>query len=144
MQPKALNLLISLHSLAVSFSRNVAHLLSFAASEEVIMVMGAIFQPFEGRKRTYGDLEARYLCKCNAFHFSKSGPAQLPVFAELRLFPSPGEQLKNVDLGETTEFLDSVSKMDSSILLVISSMEEAVQRCMTFTGGSEAELLLKV
>lgn len=118
-----LGLLIGLHNVAQAFSKNVLHLLFTIDVAELARVIEAIFQPFEGCKQRYGELERIQL----------SGEVSA---LDLRGAVSRGFGQRGVELSET------VRRMEASIPEVIIALEAAVERCISFTGGVEAESLL--
>ncbi|KAG0584810.1 hypothetical protein KC19_3G236100 [Ceratodon purpureus] len=119
-----LGLLIGLHSVSESFSKNVLHLLSAIDVAELARVLQAIYQPFEGYKQRYGELERiQLLGEISAL--------------DLRGAVSRGFGQRGVELSET------VRRMEASIPEITIALEAAVERCISFTGGVEAESLLR-
>lgn len=119
-----LGLLIGLHSVSEAFSKNVLHLLSAIDVAELARVLQAIYQPFEGYKQRYGELERIQLL------------GELSAL-DLRGAVSRGFGQRGVELSET------VRRMEASIPEITLALEAAVERCMSFTGGVEAESLLR-
>lgn len=123
-QFSTLGLLIGLHSVSEAFSKNVLHLLSTIDVAELAKVLQAVYQPFEGYKQRYGELERiQLLGEVSAL--------------DLRGAVSRGFGQRGVELSET------VRRMEASIPEISMALEAAVERCMTFTGGVEAEALLR-
>ncbi|GJP54733.1 hypothetical protein CLOM_g13781 [Closterium sp. NIES-68] len=94
------------------------------APASVRAVVWAVVRPFEPFKQRYGDYERAQLA------LDLGG-------IDLR----PGGAVKQV--GQRGLVLaDAVRRMESAIPLAIAALEAAVERCLAFTGGSEAAALL--
>ncbi|KAJ7562275.1 hypothetical protein O6H91_03G062100 [Diphasiastrum complanatum] len=118
-----LGTLIALHNTTGSFSKNFQHLLSGVELAEIAQVVKAIYSPYAVYKERYGELErAQLLTELASLDLRGAVP---------RAVGSRG-----VELSET------VWRMEASIPDVTVSLEAAVERCMSFTGGSEAEALI--
>eukprot|EP00249_Psilotum_nudum_P015430 c25323_g1_i1 orf=411-2639(+) len=123
-QGAKLELLILLHNITGTFARNVQHLLATVDPADLVSTLRAIYLPYEMYKQRYGELEQSLL-------FAELGAL------DLRGAVSRGVGARGVELSET------VRRMESSIPAVLMLLEAAVERCLTFTGGSEAEALLR-
>lgn len=119
-----LGLLIMLHNMSSTFARNVQRLFGFIEIEDMMKALRAIFSPYEGFKERYGELELSLLT------------AEVSSL-DLRGAVSRGIGARGVEVSET------VGRMDASIPAVAVLLEAAVERCITFTGGSEVEALLQ-
>ncbi|CAM6118369.1 unnamed protein product [Calypogeia fissa] len=119
-----LGTLIALHNVTGEFAKNVQHLLSGIDLSEVARVLTAVYTPYEGYKQRYGDLERIQLL------------GEITTM-DLRGAVPRGLGQKGVELSET------VGRMDASIPQLILRLDAAVDRCLSFTGGSEAEALLR-
>lgn len=123
-QDTQLGLLITLHNMTGTFSRNVQHLFSVVEVEDLVNTLRAIYSPYEGYKERYGDLELALLTN-QVMSLDFRGAVSRSVGA------------RGVEVSET------VGRMEASIPSVALWLESAVDRCITFTGGSEAEALLQ-
>ncbi|GBG80986.1 hypothetical protein CBR_g31542 [Chara braunii] len=121
-----LSVLIFAHGLTSSFTKNVQHLLASVGIEPGDMgrVLRAVFYPYESAKQRYGELEREQLL------------AELGS-VDLRGAVVRGVGARGVELSET------VQRMEASVPNVIISLEGGIERCVLFTGGSEAEGLLR-
>ncbi|BBN04234.1 conserved oligomeric Golgi complex subunit 7 [Marchantia polymorpha subsp. ruderalis] len=119
-----LGLLIALHNMTGEFAKNVQHLLSGFETPEVARVLKAVYVPYEGYKRRYGELErAQLLSEIASMDIRGAVPR--------------GVGQRGVELSET------VGRIEASIPQLILVLEAAVERCLSFTGGSEAEAFLR-
>ncbi|KAL3694263.1 hypothetical protein R1sor_007914 [Riccia sorocarpa] len=119
-----LGLLIVLHNMTGEFAKNVQHLLSDFEASEVARVLKAVYVPYEGYKRRYGELERTQLLR------------EIAVM-DIRGAVPRGVGQRGVELSET------VGRVEASVPELVVALESAVDRCLTFTGGSEAEALLR-
>ncbi|CDY56655.1 BnaA02g11250D [Brassica napus] len=122
-QTKHLEALIDLHNVTGSFARNVQHL--FAESEVRVLIdtLKAVYSPFESFKQKYGKMERAVLS------------SEIAV-VDLRGAVTRGVGAQGIELSET------VRRMEESIPQVVVLLEAAVERCIGFTGGSEADELI--
>lgn len=123
-QHTQLGLLIMLHNMTGTFSRNVQHLFALIDAEDLVNVLRAIYSPYEGYKERYGDLELSLL-NDQVMSLDFRGAVSRSVGA------------RGVEVSET------VRRIEASVPAVALSLESAVERCLNFTGGSEAEALLQ-
>lgn len=123
-QGTQLGLLITLHNMSGAFARNVQHLFGSIEVADLVSVLRAIFSPYEGYKQRYGELELSLLT------------AEVSSL-DMRGAVSRGIGARGVEVSET------VGRMKASIPAVSELLEAAVERCIAFTGGSEAESLLQ-
>eukprot|EP00850_Spirogloea_muscicola_P009387 SM000052S17779 [mRNA] locus=s52:718780:723671:+ [translate_table: standard] len=123
-----LGALIGMHTMTNAFSRNTQHLLATSAGAgpaELAAVVRAIYSPFELHKQRYGELErAQLLAEIGALGLRN---AAMPR--------GPGAR--------GAEFAEVVRGMEASLPDVMVALEAAVERCLSLTGGSEAEALLR-
>ncbi|KAI5075080.1 hypothetical protein GOP47_0009156 [Adiantum capillus-veneris] len=119
-----LGLLITLHSMTGTFARNIQHLFDSIEAKDMAKVLNAIYSPYEGYKERYGELELELL----------TGQV---LSVDFRGAVSRSVGARGVEVSET------VRRMEASIPIVALSLESAVERCLNFTGGSEAEALLQ-
>ncbi|XP_030532928.1 conserved oligomeric Golgi complex subunit 7 isoform X2 [Rhodamnia argentea] len=122
-QPKHLEALIELHNITGIFARNIQHLFSESDLRVLMDTMKAVYLPYELFKQKYGQLERAILSN------QISG-------VDLRGAVARGVGAQGVELSET------VRRMEESIPQVIVVLEAAVERCISFTGGSEADELI--
>nr|GLL28092.1 conserved oligomeric Golgi complex subunit 7 [Ipomoea trifida] len=122
-QTKHLDALIELHNTTGSFARNIQHLFSDTDLQVMLDVLKAIYHPFESFKRRYGQMERAVL----------SGEI---AGLDLRGAAITLVGVQGVELSET------VRRMEESIPQIILLLEAAVERCINFTGGSEADELI--
>lgn len=123
-QRTQLGLLITLHNMTGTFARNIQHLFNSIEEEDMVKVLKAIYSPYEGYKERYGDLELSLLTsQVMSLDFRGAIPRSVGA--------------RGVEVSET------VRRMEASIPTVALSLESAVDRCLNFTGGSEAEALLQ-
>ncbi|XP_075502437.1 conserved oligomeric Golgi complex subunit 7 [Primulina tabacum] len=123
MQPKHLAALIELHSITGTFARNIQHLFSDSDLPVLLNTLKALYLPFETFKQRYGQMEREVL---------SGGIAGL----DLRGVSTRIIGVQGVELSET------VRRMEESIPHVILLLEAATERCINFTGGSEADELI--
>lgn len=122
-QPKHLEALIELHNITGIFARNIQHLFSESDLRVLMHTLKAVYLPYETFKQKYGQLERAILTN------EISG-------VDLRGAVTRGVGAQGVELSET------VRRMEESIPQVIVVLEAAVERCISFTGGSEADELI--
>ncbi|CAH9059830.1 unnamed protein product [Cuscuta epithymum] len=122
-QTKHLDALIELHNTTGSFARNIQHLFSETDLQVMLDALKAVYHPFESFKRRYGQMERAIL----------SGEI---AGLDLRGAAITLVGVQGVELSET------VRRMEESIPQVILLLEAAVERCINFTGGSEADELI--
>eukprot|EP00252_Welwitschia_mirabilis_P007981 TRINITY_DN19689_c0_g1_i1.p1 TRINITY_DN19689_c0_g1~~TRINITY_DN19689_c0_g1_i1.p1 ORF type:complete len:847 (-),score=167.14 TRINITY_DN19689_c0_g1_i1:101-2641(-) len=119
-----LETLIELHNMTGAFTRNLNHM--FADTDVAILAttLRAIYSPYESYKQRYGELEVAVL---------SSEIASL----DLRGAVPRGVGAQGVELSET------VRRMEESVPQINVLLQAAIERCIAFTGGSEAEALLR-
>ncbi|KAG6600174.1 Conserved oligomeric Golgi complex subunit 7, partial [Cucurbita argyrosperma subsp. sororia] len=122
-QTRHLEALIDLHNMTGTFARNIQHLFSESDVNILTNTLKAVYFPFEAFKQRYGQMERAIL---------SSEIAEV----DLRGAVTRGVGAQGIELSET------VRRMEESIPQVILFLEAAVERCISFTGGSEADELL--
>ncbi|KAK6155863.1 hypothetical protein DH2020_010111 [Rehmannia glutinosa] len=122
-QTKHLEALIELHNITGSFARNIQHLFSDSDLHVLLDTLKAVYLPYETFKQRYGQMERGVL---------SGGIAGL----DLRGVSTRIIGVQGVELSET------VRRMEESIPQVILLLEAATERCISFTGGSEADELI--
>ncbi|MQM09770.1 hypothetical protein Taro_042646 [Colocasia esculenta] len=122
-QTKHLEALIELHNMTSAFARNVQHLFSESDLQLLLSTLKAIYSPYESFKQRYGQAERVILSS------EISG-------IDLRGAVARGVGAQGIELSET------VRRMEESVTQVIVLLEAAVERCISFTGGSEADELV--
>ncbi|MBA0864012.1 hypothetical protein Goshw_028651 [Gossypium schwendimanii] len=122
-QTKHLEALIDLHNMSVIFARNIQHLFSESDTGVLMDTLKAVYYPYESFKQRYGHMERAILSSEIAG-------------VDLRGAVTRGVGAQGIELSET------VRRMEESIPQVILLLEAAVERCINFTGGSEAEELI--
>lgn len=122
-QTKHLEALIDLHNMTGSFARNIQHLFSESDLNILTNTLKAVYFPFEAFKQRYGQMERAILS------------AEIAE-VDLRGAVTRGVGAQGIELSET------VRRMEESIPQVILFLEAAVERCISFTGGSEADEIL--
>ncbi|KAI5389610.1 conserved oligomeric Golgi complex subunit 7 isoform X1 [Lathyrus oleraceus] len=123
LQTKHLEALIELHNITGSFARNIQHLFSGSDVQVLMDVLKAVYLPYESFKQRYGQMERAIL---------SSEIAGI----DLRGAVIRGVGAQGVELSET------VRRMEESIPQVIILLEASAERCISFTGGSEADELI--
>ncbi|KAJ8768181.1 hypothetical protein K2173_021121 [Erythroxylum novogranatense] len=125
-QTKHLEALIELHNMTGIFARNIQHLFSESDLRVLMDTLKAVYLPYESFKQRYGQMERAILSSEIAG-------------VDLRGAVTRGVGAQGIELSET------VRRMEESIPQVIVLLEAAVERCISLTGGSEAdELILAV
>ncbi|XP_065871438.1 conserved oligomeric Golgi complex subunit 7 [Euphorbia lathyris] len=125
-QTKHLETLIDLHNMTGTFARNIQHLFSESDLRVLLDTLKAVYLPYESFKQRYGQMERAILSSEIAG-------------VDLRGAVTRGVGAQGIELSE------AVRRMEESIPQVIVLLEAAVERCINFTGGSEAdELILAV
>lgn len=122
-QTKHLKALIELHNMTGSFARNIQHLFSESDLQVLLDTLKAVYIPYESFKQKYGQMERVTLS------------AEIAGI-DLRGAVTRGIGAQGIELSET------VRRMEESIPHVIVLLEAAVERCINFTGGSEADELI--
>ncbi|GMH29675.1 hypothetical protein Nepgr_031518 [Nepenthes gracilis] len=122
-EAKHLEALIELHNMTNTFTRNIQHLFSESELNVLLDTLKAVYSPYETFKQRYGQMERAILS-------SEIGKL------DLRGAVARGVGAQGIELSET------VRRMEESIPQVIVLLESAVDRCINFTGGSEADELI--
>lgn len=122
-QTRHLEALIELHNMTGIFARNIQHLFSESDLRILMDTMKAVYSPYESFKQRYGQMERAILSSEIAG-------------VDLRGAVTRGVGAQGIELSET------VRRMEESIPHVIVLLEAAVERCINFTGGSEADELI--
>ncbi|KAG9140466.1 hypothetical protein Leryth_016196 [Lithospermum erythrorhizon] len=122
-QTKHLEALIELHNVTRSFARNIQHLFSDSDIQVSMDTLKAIYLPYEAFKQRYGRMERTVLS------------------SEISAIDLRGASMKLVGI-QGVEISETVRRMEESIPQVIVLLEAAVERCISFTGGSEADELV--
>ncbi|PSS34369.1 Conserved oligomeric Golgi complex subunit 7 like [Actinidia chinensis var. chinensis] len=122
-QTKHLEALIELHNMTGTFVRNIQHLFSESDLQVLLDTLKAVYFPYECFKQKYGQIERLILS------------AEI-AGVDLRGAVTRGVGAQGVELSET------VQRMEESIPQVIVFLEASVERCISFTGGSEADELI--
>ncbi|OWM79451.1 conserved oligomeric Golgi complex subunit 7 [Punica granatum] len=122
-QTKHLDALIELHNMTGTFARNIQHLFSESDLRSLMDTLKAVYLPYESFKQKYGQIERAILSS------EISG-------VDLRGAVARGVGAQGIELSET------VRRMEESIPQIILLLEAAVERCISFTGGSEADELI--
>ncbi|KAG0491921.1 hypothetical protein HPP92_005319 [Vanilla planifolia] len=122
-QNKHLEELIELHNMTTTFARNIQHLFSESDVSILVGTLKAVYSPYEMSKQSYGQMENAILSSAVAAIDSRGAVAR-------------GVGAQGIELSET------VRRMEESIPRVILLLEAAVERCISFTGGSEVDELL--
>ncbi|KAJ0964288.1 hypothetical protein J5N97_029410 [Dioscorea zingiberensis] len=122
-QNKHVDALIELHNMTTIFARNIQHLFSESDLQVLKITLKAIYSPYESFKQRYGQMERAIL---------SSEIAGI----DMRGAVARGVGAQSIELSET------VRRMEESIPQVIVLLEAAVERCINFTSGSEADELI--
>ncbi|XWS60097.1 hypothetical protein CRYUN_Cryun07bG0005200 [Craigia yunnanensis] len=122
-QTKHLEALIDLHTMTGIFARNIQHLFSESDLRVLMETLKAVYFPYESFKKRYGHMERAIIS------------SEIAV-VDLRGAVTRGVGAQGIELSET------VRRMEESIPQVIVLLEAAVERCISFTGGSEADELI--
>ncbi|KAK4385128.1 Conserved oligomeric Golgi complex subunit [Sesamum angolense] len=122
-QTKHLEALTELHNITGSFARNIQHLFSDSDLHVLLDSLKTVYLPYETFKQRYGQMERGVL---------SAGISSL----DLRGVSTRIIGVQGVELSET------VRRMEESIPQVILLLEAATERCISFTGGSEADELI--
>ncbi|XP_066379959.1 conserved oligomeric Golgi complex subunit 7-like [Miscanthus floridulus] len=123
LQNKHLQALIELHNMTGTFARNIQHLFSESDLAVVLNTLKAIYSPYETFKARYGQMERAILS------------AEMAGI-DIRGAVPRGVGAQGIELSET------VRRMEESIPQMIVFLEAAVERCISLTGGSEADELV--
>lgn len=121
---KHLETLMELHNMTGAFARNVQHLFADADTSALANTLRAIYSPYESYKQRYGELELSILS------------------AEISSLDLRGAVLRGVG-AQGVELSETVRRMEESVPQVTVLLEAAIERCISFTGGSEAEALIR-
>ncbi|XP_062118542.1 conserved oligomeric Golgi complex subunit 7-like [Humulus lupulus] len=122
-QRKHLEALIELHNVTQTLARNIQHSFSDSDLRVLMDTLKAVYSPFESFKQRYGQMERAILSSEIAG-------------VDLRGAVTRGVGAQGIELSET------VRRMEESIPHIIVLLEAAVERCINFTGGSEADELI--
>ncbi|CAN6215996.1 unnamed protein product [Urochloa humidicola] len=123
LQNKHLQALIELHNMTGTFARNIQHLFSESDLAVVLNTLKAVYSPYETFKARYGQMERAILS------------AEMAGI-DIRGAVPRGVGAQGIELSET------VRRMEESIPQMIVLLEAAVERCISLTGGSEADELV--
>ncbi|XP_027163685.1 conserved oligomeric Golgi complex subunit 7 [Coffea eugenioides] len=123
-QTKHLEALIELHHTTGSFARNIQHLFSNADLQVLLDTMKSIYHPYESFKQRYGQME------------------RVILSGEIAGLDLRGVTFSRFVGVHGVELSETVRRMEESIPQVIILLEAAVERCINFTGGSEADELI--
>lgn len=123
LQNKHLQALIELHNMTGTFARNIQYLFSESDLAVVLNTLKAIYSPYETFKARYGQMERAILS------------AEMTSI-DIRGAIPRGVGAQGIELSET------VRRMEESIPEMIVLLEAAVERCISLTGGSEADELV--
>ncbi|KAG2613604.1 conserved oligomeric Golgi complex subunit 7-like [Panicum virgatum] len=123
LQNKHLQALIELHNMTGTFARNIQHLFSESDLAVVLNTLKAVYSPYETFKARYGQMERAILS------------AEMASI-DIRGAVPRGVGAQGIELSET------VRRMEESIPQMIVLLEAAVERCISLTGGSEADELV--
>ncbi|KAK4839327.1 hypothetical protein QYF36_021014 [Acer negundo] len=123
LQTKHLEALIELHSMTGTFAKNIQHLFSESNIRILMDTLKAVYFPYESFKQRYGQMERAILSSEIAG-------------VDLRGAVTRGVGAQGIELSET------VRRMEESIPHIIVLLEAAVERCISLTGGSEADELI--
>ncbi|KAB5564360.1 hypothetical protein DKX38_004414 [Salix brachista] len=165
-QAKHLEALIELHNMTATFARNVQHLFSESDLRVLMDMLKAVYLPYESFKQSIALLgswhEELFLLSdlCFSWVADKISVILMPTTnnsvivinrygqmerailsseiagADLRGAVTRGVGAQGIELSET------VRRMEESTPHVIVLLEAAVERCISFTGGSEADELI--
>lgn len=123
-QTKHLEALIELHNMTGSFARNIQHLFSETDLKVLLDTLKSVYNPYEPFKQRYGQME------------------RITLSAEIGGIDLRGA-VKTTRIGsQGVELSETVRRMEDSIPHVIVLLDAAVERCINFTGGSEADELI--
>lgn len=120
---KHLEALIELHNMTGTFSMNIQHLFSDSDLQILLETFKAVYLPYETFKKKYVQMERAILS------------------AEIAGVDLRGAVVRGVG-GQGVELSETVRRMEESIPQVILLLEAAVERCISFTGGSEVDELI--
>ncbi|CAL5049214.1 unnamed protein product [Urochloa decumbens] len=123
LQDKHLQALIELHNMTGTFARNIQQLFSESDLAVVLNTIKAVYSPYETFKVRYGQMERAILS------------AEMAGI-DIRGAVPRGVGAQGIELSET------VRRMEESIPQMIVLLEAAVERCISLTGGSEADELV--
>ncbi|CAI9107745.1 OLC1v1007180C1 [Oldenlandia corymbosa var. corymbosa] len=129
---KHLDALIQLHSMTETFDRKIRHLFRDVHPNLLLDTLNSIYLPYESFKLRYVRME-RAVLSCEV-------AARILGLRGFSSFISCSGGVQRVDELIT----EAVRKMTDSIPQVILVVEKAFERCINFTGGSEARELVLV
>ncbi|KAJ3672639.1 hypothetical protein LUZ60_007360 [Juncus effusus] len=118
-----LDALIEMHNMTGIFARNIQHLFADSDLSVLLSTLKSVYSPFETFKVRYGQMERAILSS----EINR---------VDIRNAVSRGVGAQGIELSET------VRRMEESIPQVVVLLEASVERCITFTGGSEADELI--
>ncbi|KAF7148874.1 hypothetical protein RHSIM_Rhsim03G0167200 [Rhododendron simsii] len=122
-QTRHLEALIELHNMTGAFARNIQHLFSESDIHVLVDTLKAVYFPYESFKKKYGQME------------------RLILSAEIAGVDLRGAVVRGIG-AQGVELSETVRRMEESIPQVMLLLEAAVERCISFTGGSEADELI--
>ncbi|AES74409.1 putative oligomeric Golgi complex subunit 7 protein [Medicago truncatula] len=123
LQTKHLESLIELHNITGTFARNIQHLFSGCDVLVLMDVLKSVYLPYESFKQRYGQMERAILS------------------SEIAGIDLRGAVIRRVG-AQGVELSETIRRMEESIPQVIILLEAAAERCISFTGGSEADELI--
>lgn len=122
-QTKHLEALIDLHNMTGSFARNIQHLFAESDLQVLLDSLKAVYLPYESFKQRYGQME------------------RVTLSAEIARIDLRGAVTRGIG-AQGVELSETVRRMEESVPHVIVLLEASVERCINFTGGSEADELI--
>ncbi|KAL4557165.1 hypothetical protein LXL04_035337 [Taraxacum kok-saghyz] len=122
-QTKHFDTLIDIHNQTGSFARNIQHLFGESDLNVLRDTLKAIYLPYESYKQKYGQME------------------RVTLSAEIASIDLRGAVTRGIG-AQGIELSETVRRMEESVPQVIVLLEASVDRCVSFTGGSEADELI--
>ncbi|KAK9148200.1 hypothetical protein Scep_006957 [Stephania cephalantha] len=120
---KHLATLIELNNMTGAFARNIQHLFSESDLQVLLETLRAVYSPYESYKQRYGQMERAILS------------------SEIAAIDLRGAVVRGIG-AQGIELSETVRRMEESIPKVIVLLEAAVERCISLTGGTEADELI--
>ncbi|KAK3040071.1 hypothetical protein RJ639_027797 [Escallonia herrerae] len=139
-QTTHLEALLDLHNMTGSFARNIQHLFAESDLQVLLDTLKAVYLPYEPFKQRQAQYKVTAMSPSLSL-FTYGQLESVTLSAEIARIDLRGAVTRGIG-AQGVELSETVRRMEESIPQVIVLLEAAVERCINFTGGSEADELI--
>ncbi|KAK2996643.1 hypothetical protein RJ639_025150 [Escallonia herrerae] len=139
-QTTHLEALLDLHNMTGSFARNIQHLFAESDLQVLLDTLKAVYLPYEPFKQRQAQYKVTAMSPSRSL-FTYGQLESVTLSAEIARIDLRGAVTRGIG-AQGIELSETVRRMEESIPQVIVLLEAAVERCINFTGGSEADELI--